>query len=106
VAGVKFITRQAADTPFVTYVGLSHWRPPEAVHPVFDQTSPARLGQYVDLIAEMDFRVRQIVDCIDQAGITQNTLVVYTSDAAAGDIPAFQGGSNGPFRGSFRTPLW
>ena len=102
-----FITRQAtADTPFFTYVGLSHMHPPEAVHPDFDQTSPARLGQYADLIAEMDHRVGQIVDCIDQAGLADNTLIIFSSDNAAGDIPAIQGGSNGPFRGSFMTPPW
>ena len=72
---IDFITRQAAaDTPFFTYVGLSHMHPPEAVHPDFDQTSPERLGQYADLIAEMDHRVGQIVDCVEQAGITDNTL--------------------------------
>jgi len=66
---IDFITRQAgADKPFFTYVGLSHVHPPEAVHADFDQTDPARLGQYADLIAEMDYRVGQIVDCIDQAG--------------------------------------
>jgi arylsulfatase len=76
------------------------------VHPDFDQTDPARLGQYADLIAEMDYRVGQIVDCIEQAGITDNTLIVFSSDNAAGDIPAQQGGSNGPYRGSFMTPPW
>jgi arylsulfatase A-like enzyme len=104
---IDFITRQAAaDTPFFTYVGLSHMHPPEAVHPDFDQTSPDRLGQYADLIAEMDHRVGQIVDCIDQAGVADNTLIVFSSDNAAGDIPAIQGGSNGPYRGSFMTPPW
>jgi arylsulfatase len=104
---IDFITRQAAaEAPFFTYVGLSHMHPPEAVHPDFDQTSPERLGQYADLIAEMDHRVGQIVDCIDQAGLTDSTIVVFSSDNAAGDIPAVQGGSNGPFRGSFMTPPW
>jgi arylsulfatase A-like enzyme len=103
----EFITRQAAaGTPFFTYVGLSHMHPPEAVHPDFDQTSPERLGQYADLIAEMDHRVGQIVDCIEQAGVADDTLIVFSSDNAAGDIPAIQGGSNGPYRGSFMTPPW
>jgi arylsulfatase len=102
-----YITRQAAsDGPFFTYVGLSHMHPPEAVHPDFDQTSPARLGQYADLIAEMDHRIGQILDCIDEAGIADNTLVVFSSDNAAGGTHSFQGGSNGPFRGSFVTPPW
>ena len=102
-----FITRQAGtDKPFFTYVGLSHMHPPEAVHPDFDQTSPDRLGQYADLIAEMDHRVGQIVDCIEQNGLADDTIIVFSSDNAAGDIPAIQGGSNGPYRGSFMTPPW
>jgi arylsulfatase A-like enzyme len=74
------------------------------VHPDFDQTDPGRLGQYADLIAEMDYRVGQILDCIDQAGLTNNTVVVFSSDNAAGGTHSFQGGSNGPFRGAFVTP--
>jgi len=104
-----FIQRQAkAGKPFFTYVALSHMHPPEAVHPDFDQTSPDRLGMYADLIAEMDHRVGQIVDCVDSAGIRDNTLIVFSSDNATDDapLPNVDGGSNGPFRGTFMTPPW
>lgn len=75
------------------------------MHPDFNQTDPSRLGEYADVIAEMDFRVGQIVDAVEQAGIADNTLVVFSSDNAAGEVPAFEvGGSNGPFRGNFFTP--
>ena len=53
-------------------------------HPDFDQTDPSRLGLYADLIAEMDYRVGQIVDCVEQAGIADNTLIVFSSDNATG----------------------
>jgi len=101
-----YIKRAAAgDKPFYTYIGLSHFHPPEAVHPDFDQTSPDRTGEYADVIAEMDYRVGQIVDAVEQAGIADNTIIVFSSDNAAGEIPAFGvGGSNGPFRGDFFTP--
>ena len=103
---VGYIRRAAAaDKPFFTYVALSHFHPPEAVHPDFNQTDPSRLGEYADVIAEMDFRVGQIVDAVEQAGTADNTLVVFSSDSAAGEVPAFgAGGSNGPFRGNFFTP--
>jgi arylsulfatase A-like enzyme len=103
-----FIKRNAAgDKPFYTYVGLSHVHPPEKAHPDFDQTSPGRLGMLADLIAEMDYRVGQIVDCVEQAGISDNTLIVFSSDnaAAMADLD-FIGQSNGPFRGGFTTPPW
>jgi len=101
-----YIKRAATrDKPFFTYVGLSHIHPPEAVHPDFDQTDPTRLGGYADVIAEMDYRIGQIVDCVEEAGIAENTIIVFSSDNAAGEIRAFGvGGSNGPWRGDFFTP--
>ena len=84
---------------------LSHMHPPEGSHPDFDQTDPERLGEYADLIAEMDHRVGQIVDCVEEAGIADNTVIVFSSDNAAGDDPGVRmGGSNGPWRGDFITP--
>jgi arylsulfatase len=100
-----FIKRAATgDKPFFTYVALSHFHPPEAVHPDFNQTDPGRLGEYADVIAEMDHRVGQIVDAVEEAGIANDTLIVFSSDNAAGEVPAFGvGGSNGPWRGDFFT---
>jgi arylsulfatase len=59
-------------------------------------------------MAEMDHRVGQIVDCVEQAGISDNTLIVFSSDNGPIDIkmPNTQGGSSGAFRGSFFTPPW
>jgi arylsulfatase A-like enzyme len=101
-----YIKRAAAgDKPFFTYVALSHLHPPEAVHPDFNQTNPSRLGGYADLIAEMDYRVGQIVDCVEQAGIADRTMIVFSSDNGPGMIDvAPAGGSSGPFRGGFMTP--
>jgi arylsulfatase len=103
-----YIKRAAAgDKPFFTYVALSHMHPPEAVHPDFDQTDPSRLGMYADIIAEMDHRVGQIVDCVDEAGIADNTIIVFSSDNGPGMIDVHPpGGSSGPFRGGFMTPPW
>ena len=33
-------------------------------------------------MAEMDYRVGQIVDCVEEAGIADNTLIVFSSDNA------------------------
>jgi len=101
-----YIKRNAkASKPFFTYVALSHVHPPEKAHPAFNQTDPSRMGLYADLIAEMDYRIGQIVDCVEQAGIADNTVIVFSSDNAALCIPASGfGGSNGPWRGDFFTP--
>jgi arylsulfatase len=105
----EYIKDRAGDEkPFFTYVGLSHVHPPEKAHPEFDQTDPSRTGAYADLMAEQDYRVGQIVDAVEQAGIADNTLIVFSSDNAALDqgIANALGGSNGPFRGTFYTPPW
>ena len=101
-----FIKREAkGDKPFFTYVALSHVHPPEKAHPDFHQTDPTRLGLYADLMAEMDHRVGQIVDCVEEAGIADDTVIVFSSDNATCVVPAFGfGGSNGPWRGDFSTP--
>jgi arylsulfatase len=105
----EYIKRNAnGDKPFFTYVALSHVHFPEQAHPDFDRTDPSRLGPYADLMAEQDYRVGQIVDCVEQAGISDNTLIVFSSDNAALDqkVPNTWGGSNGPFRGTFYSPPW
>ena len=104
-----YIKRAAKDDkPFFTYVGLSNLHPPAKVHPDFDQTDPSRLGMYADFMAEMDYRVGQIVDCVDEAEIGGNTIIVFSSDNGAGMINAQNalGGSSGPFRGGFFNPPW
>ncbi len=93
-----------AGKPFFIYVALSHVHPPEKAHPDFDQKSPDRWGLYADLIAEMDYRVGQILDAIDKAGLAEDTIVVLSSDNGTGGIPAVPGGSSGPWRGYFSNP--
>ena len=56
------------------------------------------------MLAEMDFRVGQILDAIKQAGIEDNTIVILSSDNGAGGIPAVLGGSSGPWHGYFSNP--
>jgi arylsulfatase A-like enzyme len=104
-----YIKRTAhGDKPFFTSVGLSNFHPPAKVHPDFDQTDPSRLGMYADTMAEMDYRLGQIVDCVDAAGIGNNTIIVFSSDNGAGmiNVDNALGGSSGPFRGGFFTPPW
>jgi hypothetical protein len=44
------------------------------------------VGEVLDAVmAEQDYLVGQIVDCVEQAGISDNTLIVFSSDNAALD---------------------
>jgi arylsulfatase A-like enzyme len=74
----------------------------------FGGKSVQRGGAYSDVLAEMDFRVGQILDAIKEAGIDDNTIVALSSDNGPYG-PVFAGGaggSSGPGRGSFFDPPW
>lgn len=105
---VDFIKREAAaKKPFFVYVGYSELHPPVVVNPNFERKSPDRAGMYSDLIAEMDYRVGQILDAVKEAGVENNTIVVLSSDNATDHSLAMgpaAGGSNGPWRGNFSNP--
>jgi arylsulfatase len=102
---ISFIKAQAeAKKPFFVYVGYSEMHPPMAANPNFAGKSTARGGVYADVIAELDYRVGQVLDAIKDAGIDENTIVVLTADNTTGGGPAVPGGYNGPWRGNFMTP--
>src|SRR5262249_59746680 len=82
----------------------SEMHSPVACNPDFVGTSPLRGGPYSDCIAEMDYRVGQVLDAVKAAGIEDNTLVVLSSDNATDGLSGgagMGGGSNGPWRGNF-----
>jgi arylsulfatase A-like enzyme len=112
---VEYIKRNAAaGKPFFVYVGYSEMHQPVLPNPNFVANS----GQpgiksdqpgviFADVIAEMDYRVGQILDAIKAAGIEDNTIVILSSDNGGGSIlPQIGGGTMGPFRGDFfNTPF-
>src|SRR5271170_1053378 len=105
---VEYIKRNAAaKKPFFVYVGYSEVHPPVIGNPDFVGKSTQRSGAFADIIAEMDYRVGQILDAVKEAGIDDNTIFVLSSDNGGGGvIPQTGPGSNGPWRGNFfNTPF-
>ena len=105
---VEFIKRNAAaKKPFFVYIGYSEVHFPVIANPNFAGKSTQRGGLFADVIAEMDFRVGQILDAIKEAGVENNTIVVLSSDnASGGALPQVGGSTNGPWRGDFfNTPF-
>ena len=102
-----FIQREAAaKRPFFVYVGYSEVHPPCLPNAQFSRTSKERGGAYADIVGEMDYRIGQILDTIDEAGVRDETIVIVTSDNATGGCDVLPGGSNGPWRGNFfNTPF-
>ena len=69
-------------------------------------------GIYADGMAEHDSHVGQLLDKLDELGIAENTIVIYSSDNGAetftwpdgGTIP-FYGEKNTTWEGGFRVPM-
>ncbi len=64
--------------PFFLYFPLTAPHKPALPHPRF--VGKSGLGPYGDFVIQVDETVGKILDTIDEAGITENTLVIYTSD--------------------------
>ena len=61
-------------------------------------------GDFADALAEMDAHVGEILDAVDELGIRDNTIVVFTSDNGPEATWPWQG-SAGPWRGSYFTHM-
>ena len=100
---VEFIRRNASlGKPFYAYVPFSLVHMPTLPHPEF--VGKTGNGDWADCLAEMDYRVGQILDAIKQAGVEDNTLVVFTSDNGPEATSPWEGDS-GPWRGSYFTAM-
>ncbi len=69
-------------------------------------------GIYADGMAEHDGHVGQLLDKLDELGITENTIVMYATDNGAelftwpdGGMIPFRGEKNTTWEGGFRVPM-
>ena len=100
---VEFINRSAhAGKPFFAYVSFSLFHIPTLPNREF--AGKTGNGDWADCLAEMDHRTGQILDAIREAGIEDNTLVIFTSDNGPDPTNPWEGDS-GPWRGTFFTAM-
>jgi arylsulfatase len=98
---MDFIRRSVdAGDPFFTYVGFTNVHPPLIPHPDFKNSANTNKAVPAN-ITELDHRAGQILDLLDQLAISDNTIVVWASDNAAGTLLGEAGGSGGFWRGTF-----
>jgi arylsulfatase len=109
---VEYVREQAGrERPFFLFVSWSLVHHPYLPHPDFAGRSGA--GDFADVMLEHDHRVGQLLDALEEAGIADETLVVYASDNGPDSAHYPTVSSSGPFRGylgsafegSVRTPL-
>ena len=85
--------------------GLSVWfhepHSPIATDPQFSKLYDGHENsKYMGNITQMDHALGQVMDALDKAGVSDNTLIIFTSDN--GPVPAF-GGTAGGLRGNKRS---
>jgi len=73
----KWITEKKSK-PFFLYFSTTNIHHPFTPAPRFKGTS--KCGLYGDFIHELDWMVGRILRCLDDNGLTDNTLVIFTSD--------------------------
>lgn len=70
--------RARADAPFFLYLPLPAPHKPVLPHPDF--RGRTGLGDYGDFVAQVDDAVGKLLRTLDEAGVADDTLLVYTSD--------------------------
>ena len=75
-----------------------------------DQNQLAKnIAIYYGMISMMDYYIGKILDCLDNSGLTENTLVVFTSDnggfSGVADNRPLRAGKGYLYEGGIRVPL-
>ena len=97
---IEFIRRHR-DSPFFAYVAHSMPHVPLFRGRAFRDRSLR--GLYGDVIEEIDHQVGRILDTLEELGIDERTLVIFTSDNGPWAGYGIDSGSAGPLRGSKGT---
>ncbi|MDR9403580.1 MAG: arylsulfatase [Halothece sp. Uz-M2-17] len=111
---VEYVKQQAdGNEPFFMWTNFTHMH-------FRTHTKPESLGQagrwqsfYHDTMIDHDQNVGQILDAIDEAGIADNTIVIYSTDNGPhmntwpdGAMTPFRGEKNTGWEGAFRVPAF
>lgn len=73
-----YIDSQSEDKPFFLYYGLHQPHVPRVPHPRF--AGSTGLGPRGDAVVEADWCVGEVIRHLDQKGLLENTIVIFTSD--------------------------
>ena len=114
VAAAKdFIKRQHdADTPFFVWMNTTHMH-------ARTHTKPSSLGQsgrwqspYHDTMIDHDKNVGELLDLLDELGLAEDTIVMYSTDNGPhmntwpdGAMTPFRNEKNSNWEGAFRVPM-
>lgn len=101
--------KERKDKPFFLYLATTNIHHPFTPAKRFQGTS--QCGLYGDFIHELDWIVGEILSCLEDSGLSDNTMVIFTSDNGGmfnhGGQAAFKAGhrQNGDLLG-FKFGVW
>jgi len=82
---VSYINQVAPDAkngkPFFLYFAMTSPHLPHCTHPDFQGRT--NCGNYGDFMEETDFRIGQVLKALEENGLEDNTLVIFSSDNGA-----------------------
>jgi arylsulfatase A len=102
---VNFIQR-SKNSPFFLYLPHTFPHIPLAVSPDF--AGKSGMGVYGDVVQELDWSVGQVLQALQDNGVDQNTLVMFTSDNGPwfqGSPGRLRGRKGDTFEGGMREPF-
>lgn len=92
---LKFID-SSGDQPFFLY--LAHTMPHVPIYASPDFQGTSKRGLYGDVVQELDWSVGEVLRKLEEKGILENTLIVFSSDNGPWLVMEDHGGSAGPLR--------
>ncbi|MEW5939447.1 MAG: sulfatase [Chloroflexota bacterium] len=101
----KFL-RASKDRPFLLY--LAHAMPHYPVHASEDFRMSSEAGLYGDAVQELDWSTGQVLETLEELGLSENTLVLLASDNGPwwqGNPGYLRGRKLLTFEGGFRVPF-
>jgi len=100
-----FVTNHSAD-PFFLYMPFSHVHTtasnmPEKQYAGCDFKNTSRRGPFGDALSEVDWIIGNVHQAVKDAGIEENTLMLFTGDNGPWLIQGLSGGSSGLLTGRY-----
>ncbi len=97
--------KRNSDQPFLLYLAHTMMHTNINASPKFKGTSKG--GLYGDVVEEFDFETGRLLDRIDELGLSENTLVIFTSDNGPWSQPRYTLVKQGRIgRGNSSNPNW
>lgn len=99
---VEWISGQTREKPFFAYLAFNS--PHYPIVPNEEFHGKSRAGYYGDFVVETDAMVGKVLQALDDAGLAENTMVIFSADNgpethAFERLEEFEQWSSGPFRG-------